>query len=79
MNLFIVFSGIIAPALAAIAMMFLPAIIELKRPRDAGPRKIGISVYPKMSLLAALIDVEEIENKVSAAFPLPSLLYNMEA
>jgi len=44
-----------------IALMFLPALIELKRPQDAGPRLIANSFMPwRLSTLKTfLLDIEE--------------------
>ena len=45
----------------SVALLFLPAIIELKKPRDAGPRLITDS-FMQMRLSAlkmALFDIEE--------------------
>jgi len=44
-----------------IVLMFLPALIELKRPQDAGPRLIANSFTPwRLSALKTfLLDIEE--------------------
>ncbi len=50
------------PATAlVVTLMFLPALIELKRPRDAGPRLIANSFAPwrLISLKSVLSDIEE--------------------
>jgi hypothetical protein len=58
-NLIILITHLIAPAAITITLMFLPAIIELKKPRDAGPRLITPSSQTRLSGLKILTDAEE--------------------
>jgi hypothetical protein len=58
-NLIPLFINLIAPAAIIISLMFLPAIIELKKPRDAGPRLITPSSSQRLSGLRILTDAEE--------------------
>jgi len=56
--------AMIATAVIIIVLFFLPAIIELKKPKDAGPRLIK-DTLPKMiktSLNATIADIEEEQN-----------------
>jgi hypothetical protein len=48
-------------ATTAIVLMFLPAIIELKKPRDAGPRLIT-DYFAQMGLSALRIPLINIED-----------------
>ncbi len=79
-NLLLFFIYVAAPAFAAIALMFLPAIIELKKPRDAGPRMLNYSTLYK-GLLSMLPDIEEkmqIQISLKAAI-FPGNILNLEA
>jgi len=46
-----------------ILLMFLPALLELRRPRDAGPRKImnDLATYESQMKIASMERAEEIE------------------
>jgi hypothetical protein len=45
-----------------VLFMFLPALLELRRPRDAGPRKIVEDVSPGRKLeIASMEETEKIE------------------
>ncbi len=51
---------VVAPACIAITLMFLPALIELKKPHDAGPRIINYNfIQAKLLCLSMLTDIEE--------------------
>lgn len=80
-NLIPLFTYVMAPASIAIAIMFLPAIIELKKPHDAGPRIINYGFTQLSSLcLGMLVDIEEkIENQLHfRTAVLPSFISNIE-
>ena len=53
------FSGLTATICGSISLMFLPAIMELKKPRDAGPRVID--AYTEKIGLNALTNLEDEE------------------
>jgi hypothetical protein len=54
--------------LAFLILFFLPAILELKRPRDAGPRKVA-NVWPNFTVnevkfgLSSLLGLDDIEKE----------------
>jgi len=51
---------LIGTGVIIIVLFFLPALLELKRPKDAGPRLIGVNTSKtKVSSLIHLIDIEE--------------------
>ena len=52
---------LIATATITILLMFLPAIIELKKPKDAGPRLITEN-FTKIGLNALKIPIINIED-----------------
>lgn len=52
-----------------ITLLFLPSVIELRKPKDAGPRKIFDSLTSKrLSPIHALIDIEEESDESLARF-----------
>ena len=54
-----VLTGILLPTCLLVLLMFLPSIIELKKPRDAGPRLIHTSFKAGFANSQnSLIDVE---------------------
>lgn len=69
-------------ALSFILIMLLPALFELKKPRDAGPRKIMDEVVagpPRIEITSMEKDAEvsqDLLRKVSAVI---SVLPNLEA
>ena len=69
-------------ALSFILIMLLPALFELKKPRDAGPRKIMEEIVvgpPRIEITSMETDVEvnqDLLRKVSAVI---SVLPNLEA
>jgi hypothetical protein len=64
-----------------ISFLFLPAIIELKKPKDAGPRLISENQI-RIGDLALLADIEENQNtNYRINLPISNLLslMNLEA
>jgi hypothetical protein len=71
----------VIPACIVIPLMFLPALLELKKPRDAGPRIITYNfMQTKLRCLSILTDIEEkIENQLNfKAAIFPSCILNIE-
>jgi hypothetical protein len=60
-NLGTLIPTLIVAAAMIIIFLFLPALIELKRPKDAGPRRINDALIKVRlsSLKTPLIDIEE--------------------
>jgi hypothetical protein len=54
---------IIATTPALILLMFLPAFIELKKPKDHGPRTIAMEKSEMNSLIARLLPIANIEDE----------------
>lgn len=56
------FIAVILGVSTFIFIMLLPALVELKHPKDAGPRKIancGSSAEPRMKEITLITDLEE--------------------
>jgi len=53
---------ILLGAITLVFIMFLPAILELKKPKDAGPRIIMDDALEMRSQLGAAILIADIEN-----------------
>jgi len=69
---------VVGAAVSTVATMFLPAALELKRPKDSGPRLIG-GCY-EVTRISRVINIEEVPlNRKRAVLPqgfldfLPSL------
>ena len=62
---------------STVALLFLPAIIELKKPKDSGPRLLNDSLAKiRISALqTALTNIEEDDN--SQTITLASFLYQL--
>lgn len=54
---------IIAATPALILMMFLPAFIELKKPKDHGPRMISMEKSEVNALITRFISIANIEDE----------------
>ncbi len=76
---------IILPIVLIVSLTFLPSIIELKRPRDAGPKLIhpcfksgfaGLKSSLVVDAEADLVSVHSVE-KISLIFP--AFISNIEA
>ncbi len=66
---------------AAIALMFLPALVELKRPKDAGPRLVnGYFELMGLSSLKTPLTNMEVEGELRGQLQLPifPLVFNLE-
>jgi hypothetical protein len=63
--------------LAFLILFFLPSILELKRPKDAGPRKIPNITLNKLTVnkanLSFLLILEDIEEKKTAGKPFETM------
>lgn len=77
-------SGIILPMAVVVLLCFLPALIELKRPQDAGPKLIHpalktVFVVESLKLVDAETTLSTIKplQRGSAIFPVA--LTNLEA
>jgi hypothetical protein len=47
--------ALVAASVVSVGLLFLPAIIEMKKPRDAGPRSIDdLSVHPLLNKKAPM-------------------------
>ena len=73
---------ILLPTCLLVLLMFLPSIIELKKPRDAGPRLIHTSL--KTGLVNSknpLMDVETglVSGQLTLGSIFPSFICNIEA
>ena len=74
----VLFFGLTATICGSISLMFLPAIMELRKPRDAGPRLI--IEYNEKIRLDTLSDFDDegiAPNQLAAENP-PSPLGNFE-
>ncbi len=78
-----VITGILLPTCLLVLLMFLPSIIELKKPRDAGPRLIHTSLKTGfVNSEKSLIDVETGLVTGQLTFKgsiFPSFICNIEA
>ena len=78
-----VYSIYLLPTCLLVLLMFLPSIIELKKPRDAGPRLIHTSLKTGfVNSENSLIDVETGLVSSQLTFKgsiFPSFIYNIEA
>ena len=72
----------------AVAAMFLPALVELWKPKDAGPRLIAENLIPSLGLKTSLppnnlspiiIDIEGEDKMVITCAKLLSFLPNLES
>ena len=78
-NVGLLIETIVATAAITIVLFFLPALIELKKPQDAGPRLISDNV-PQIGIAeTTIIDIEETRNftyqsTIEIAFSLSALL-----
>ncbi len=62
-----------------IFILFLPAIIELKKPRDRGPRLIMDKIpTPKLSFLYGIVPLDKVEFEWERDFDL-SLIHSVAA
>jgi len=73
----------IVATVAMFSVFFLPALIELKKPRDAGPRLIGLlPAKAPLAILDFLINLDEepkLDNRLIIKNSTLSFLPNMEA
>ncbi len=53
---------LIATTAIIIVLFFLPALIELKKPQDAGPRLINDNI-PKISISSLRVPITDIEEE----------------
>jgi hypothetical protein len=78
-----VVTGILLPTCLLVLFMFLPSIIELKKPRDAGPRLIHTNFKTGFAnSKSTLIDVETglVTGQLTMKGSIfPSYIYNIEA
>jgi hypothetical protein len=80
-----IFVGLFASSALAIALIFLPALTELKRPRDAGPRLITDGFTQKMlsDLKTQIINLEDnwkTDNQLTVRiFSVLDFIPNLEA
>ena len=78
-----VLTHILLPTCLLVLLMFLPSIIELKKPRDAGPRLIHTSIKTGfVNSINSLMDVETGLVSGQLTFKgsiFPSFIYNIEA
>jgi hypothetical protein len=77
-----VLTGILLPSTIVITLTFVPSIIELKRPKDAGPRPIPgfyktVPVIPKSSLHDLDTEIGVILKPKCFSFPVH--IVNLEA
>jgi hypothetical protein len=78
----LVITGILLPTCLLVLLMFLPSIIELKKPRDAGPRLIHTSLKTGfVNSENSLMDVETglVSSQLTLGSIFPSFIYNIEA
>jgi hypothetical protein len=50
-------------SVVSVGLLFLPAIIELKKPRDAGPRLIDDVLGQNSSIKTSLLNIEDEPKK----------------
>ena len=78
-----VLTGILLPTCLLVLLMFLPSIIELKKPRDAGPRLIHTNFRAGFAnSQSTLLDDEPslVTGQLTMKGSIfPSFIYNIEA
>jgi hypothetical protein len=75
-NLIPLVSALIITVAVTVILLFLPAAIELKKPRDAGPRKITPNT-PRLSVISGAVQSEGKPGDYSVAGAI-SVLPNIE-
>lgn len=77
-----VLTGILLPTCLLVLLMFLPSIIELKKPRDAGPRLIDTNLKTGIvnSKSSIGVDISLVSGQLTFKGSIfPEFIYNIEA